>query len=74
MMENSTYTWDLMQALESASPARHQLRPLIPSIQTINQEEAQNPKNDQLQRNCIILPWPKYTEPRANKGRLGTQS
>ena len=44
MMENFTYTWDLMQALESASPARHQLRPLIPSIQIINKEEAQNQK------------------------------
>ena len=46
MMKYSTYTWDLVRALESASlpPARHQPHLLIPSAQTINQKKAKNPE------------------------------
>ena len=75
MMENFTYTWDLVQVLESVSPAscRHQPHALIPYTQAINQEGAQNPKNDQVQTNRIVLFWPTYTELRAERGRLGTQ-
>ena len=67
MMENLTYTWDLVQAFESVSPApcRHQPHALIPYIQAINQEGAQNPKNGQVQTNWIVLFWPMYTELRA---------
>ena len=45
MMKYSTCTWDLVQAIELAStpPARHQPHPLIPSAQTINQEDTKNP-------------------------------
>ena len=39
-MKYSTYTWDLVQALESASPASCNL--LVPSTQTINQEKKQS--------------------------------
>ena len=45
--------------------------PLIPSTQTNNHKEAQNPKNDQLQTNRIVFPWPMYAEPMAKTGRLG---
>ena len=52
-------------------PARHQPHHLIPSTQTINQEEAHNPEKYQFQTNRIILPWPTYAESRAKRGRLG---
>ena len=49
----------------SLLPARHQLHPLAPSAQTINQEETKNPqKKIYLQANHIVLPWPTYTDPR----------
>ena len=46
MMKYSTYTWDLVRAVESASlpPARHQQHLLIPSAKTINQKKAKNPE------------------------------
>ena len=61
MMKYSTYTWDLVRALESASlpPARHQPHLLIPSAQTINQKKAKNPEirfnSQQIISNCLGL-------------------
>ena len=46
-MKYSTYAWDLVQAIELTSTAsckRHQPHPLIPSAETINQEETKNPE------------------------------
>ena len=46
MMKYSTYTWNLVQAIESdpLPPARHQPHLLIPSAQTINQKKTKNPE------------------------------
>ena len=45
MMKYSSYTWDLVPALESASPASWKTpATLIPSAQTINQNKAKNPE------------------------------
>ena len=61
MMKYSTYTWDLVRALESASlpPARHQPHLLIPSAQTINQKKPKNPEirfnSQQLVSYCLGL-------------------
>ena len=75
MMENSTYTWDLVRTLESAYSVSCKTPTTSngSSTQTINQEEAQSPKNAQLQTNRIVLSWTTYTQPRAKRGRLGTQ-
>ena len=77
MMKYSTYTWDLVRAFESASPASCK-RPatFIDSICPKNQpEKSKEPRNDiQLPTNCIALPWCTYTEPRAKRGGLGSQS
>ena len=45
MMKYSTYTWDLVQAFDSASatPCKTAAT-LIPSVQTINQKNAKNPE------------------------------
>ena len=51
-----------------------QAHSLIPSTRTINQKEAQNPKNDQFQTNRIKLPWPTYIESRTKRGRLETRA
>ena len=60
--------------MESINVARHQLHLLIPSAQTINQKKNKEPRNEiQVQTNRIVLPWPMYTQPRAKRGRLGTQ-
>ena len=54
--------------------ARHQPQLLIPSAHTINQEKNKESRNEiQLPKNCVVLPWPMYREPRAKRGRLGTQ-
>ena len=74
---DKTYTWDLVRLLSQhpLPPARHQPRLLIPSMETINQEKNKESRNEiQLLTNCIVLPWPTYTKPRAKRGRLGTQS
>ena len=61
MMKYSSYTWDLVQALESASlpPARHQPHLLIPSAQTINHKKAKNPEmrfnSQQIESYCLGL-------------------
>ena len=62
--------------LESASSASCKTPAtfLISSPQTINQEKNKESRNEiQLPTNCFVLTWPTYTEPRAKRGRLGTQ-
>ena len=86
MMKYPTYTWDLVQALESASSVSCKTPATFldfPSTQTINQEETIIPgKRSNPNKSYHIalayvhrtpLVWPMYTEPRAKKGRLGTQ-
>ena len=61
MMKYSTYTWDLVQALESASPASCKTpATFIDSIcQTINQKKAKNPEirfnSQQIVSHCLGL-------------------
>ena len=77
MMKYSTYTWDLVLALELASPASCKTPvTFIDSIRPNNQpEKSKEPRNEiQLPTNRIVLPWSTYTEPRAKRGRLETQS
>ena len=77
MMKKSTYTWDLVRALESASPASCKTPATFTySICPNNQQGKKNKESRneiQLPTNRIVLPWPTYTEPRAKRGRLGTQ-
>ena len=76
MMKYSIDTWDLVRALESASPASCMTpAAFIDSIRPNNYpEKSKEPRNEiQLPTNRIILPWSTYTEPRAKRGRLGTQ-
>ena len=63
MMKYSTYIWDLVRVLESASPAscktRHHPDLLIPSAQAINQEKQKDPEmrfnSQQIVPNCLRL-------------------
>ena len=59
MMKYLTYTWDLVRALESASPASCKTHLLIPSAQTINQKKAKNPEmrfnSQQIVSYCLGL-------------------
>ena len=76
MMKYSTYTWDLVRALESASPASCKTpAKFIDSIHPYNYpEKTKEPRNEiHLSTNRMVLPWPMYREPRAKRGRLGTQ-
>ena len=77
MMKQSTYTWDLVRALESASPASCKTpATLLDSICPNTQPGKKNKESRneiQLPTNCIGLPWPKYAEPKAKRGRLGSQ-
>ena len=77
MMKQSTYTWDLVRALEAASPASCKTpATFIDSIHPNNQLGKKNKESRneiQLPTNRIVLPWPTYTEPRAKRGRLGIQ-
>ena len=60
-MKYSTYTWDLVWVLESASPASCKTITslLIRSAQTINQKKAKNPEmrfnSPQIISNCLGL-------------------
>ena len=75
-MKYSTYTWDLVRALESASPSSCKTpATFIDSIRPNNKpEKGKEPRNEiQLPANHIVLPWSTYTETRAKRGRLGTQ-
>ena len=72
----STYSWDLVWALGSASSAScNTPATSTDSISPNNQprRNKKSPKKIKLPANCISLPWPTYTEPRANRDRLGTQ-
>ena len=76
MMKESTYTWDLVRALESASPASCKIPAtfidsICPNNQPGKNKESRN--EIQLPTNCIGLPWPTYAEPKAKRGRLGSQ-
>ena len=67
MMKYSTYTWDLVQAVESESPASCKSQAtFIYSIRPKNPPEKskESRKEIQLPTNYIVLPWPTYTEPR----------
>ena len=69
MMKYSTYTWDLMQALKSASRAPLKTpATFIDSARSNNQPgKSKESRNEiQLPTNCITLPWSMYSEPRAN--------
>ena len=75
MIKYSTYTWNLVRALESASPASCKIAAtFIDSICPNNKpEKGKEPRNEiQLPTNCIVLPWSMYTELRAKRDRLGT--
>ena len=76
MMKKSTYTLDLVRALESASHASCKTpATFIDSIRPNNQPGKNKKSRNEIELsvNCIVLPWPTYTEPRAKRGRLGTQ-
>ena len=76
MMKYSTYTWDLVRAIQSAFPASCKTpATLINSICPYNSpEKRKEPRNEiQLPANPIVLPWPTYTDPRAKRGGCGTQ-
>ena len=75
-MKYSTYTWELVWVLESASPASCKTPPtFIDSICPNNKpEKDKEPRNGiQLPTNRIVLAWSTYTELRAKRGTLGTQ-
>ena len=68
-------TWDLVRALESASPASCKTpATFIDSIHPNNQSRKSKESRNEIKLpiNRIIWPWPTYTEPRAKRGRLGT--
>ena len=76
MMKYSTYTWDLVQAIESASAASYKTpATFIDSIRPNNQpQKRKEPRNEiQLPTNRMVLPSSTHTEPRGKTGRLGTQ-
>ena len=76
MMKYSVYTWDLVQALDSVSPASCKtLVTFIDSIAQTTNQKRKEPRNAiQVPTNHIILPCPTYTEPRAKRDRLGIQT
>ena len=61
MMRYSTYTWNLVQSIESASSPSCKTQPhlLIPSDQTVNQKKAKNPEirlnSQQIVSDCLGL-------------------
>ena len=70
MMKYLIYTWDLVWALESASPCLLQESSHIywfhPSKQT---EKSKEPRNEiLLSINRIVVPWSTNTEPRTKRG------
>ena len=73
MMKKSTYPWDLVQILESASPVFCMapatfIDSICPKNQPVKNEESRT--EIQLPTNCIVRLCPTYTEPKS--GRLGT--
>ena len=76
MMEYSTYTEDLLRALESVSPASCKIPvTFIDSIHPNNQSGKRKKSRNEIKlpTNRITLPWPTYTELKATRGRLGIQ-
>ena len=76
MMKYSTYTWDLVWALDCVSPVSYNTPATFidspyPNNQTGKSKESRN--KIQLKTNRIVLPWPTYAKPRVKRGRLGTQ-
>ena len=68
MMIYSTYTWDLVGALESASRASCKTpATFIDSIRPNNKPEKSKESSNEIQlpTNCIVLPRPTNTEPKA---------
>ena len=67
MMKYKTYTWDLVHALSQHSlpPARHQLHPLNPSVQSVNHEETKKILKKAQTTNksyCIALAYVQRTQ------------
>ena len=65
-----------MRALESASPASCKISAtFIDSIRPNNEPGKNKESRNEIEpsANRIILPWSTYAEPRAKRGRLGTQ-
>ena len=73
MLKYLTYTSDLPLSQHPLPSARHQSHSLILSAQTINQKKTEPRNQVQHPTNHIILSCSTYTEPRAKRGRLGTQ-
>ena len=66
MMKKSTYNWDMVQVLQSASPASCKTpSTFIDSIRPDNQlrKNKESKIEIQLPTNCIILPWPSTQNP-----------
>ena len=71
--EKDTKAIMLYSLKEETQHERHQPLLLIPSAKTINHKK--EPRNQiQLPTNCVVFPWSTYTEARAKRGRLGTQT
>ena len=69
-------TWDLVWTLESTFPASCKITAtFIDSIHPNNQPSKNKESRNEIQlpANSIVLPWPKYTDPRVKRGELGTQ-
>ena len=65
MILYSTHTCDLVQTLESASPAscKTPATSIDPIPPNSHPGRKKSWKKIRLQRNSIVLPWPRYTEP-----------
>ena len=75
-MKYSTYIWDMVRALESASPASCKTPvTFIDSTCSNNEpEKSKESRNEiQLPTNRVVLPWSTHTEPKVKRGRLGPQ-
>ena len=73
-MKYSAYTWDLVRALELASPASCKtpttfIDSIRPNHEPQRSKESRN--ESKLSANHIVLPWPMYTKHRAKGDRLG---
>ena len=68
MMTYSTYTWNLVWALRSESPASGKTPATFIDSIHLNNRQGRNKESRnkiKLQTSCIILPWSKYEESRA---------
>ena len=73
-MKYSTYTLDLVLALQLASPTSwHHSYQLTTSAQTIKQEETKNPEKYQTPNKlyCIALAYLHTQKPGLTRGRFG---